>query len=99
MSFGLFVLKKASTITSHARILHHARQKKTTLEIGTPKLKLLRIDAVMDRTGLRSKSSVYLAMEKYGLPRPVKIGDRSVAWQEDLIDTWIEDRISASKEA
>lgn len=72
---------------------------KTIHEIEKGKRTLLRIDAVMARTGLRSKSSVYLAMEKYGLPRPVKLGARSVAWPSDSIDTWIEERIAAAAEA
>lgn len=56
--------------------------------------KLLRLDDVKDLTGL-SRSTIYADRN---FPRPVKIGERSVAWVEEEIKEWIAARI-ADREA
>ena len=56
--------------------------------------RLLRLSAVKHITG-RSRSSIYADRS---FPRPVKIGDRAVAWVEDEIKDWIDARI-AEREA
>ncbi len=53
--------------------------------------KLLRLSAVKEITG-RSRSSIYADP---AFPRPVKIGDRAVAWVEDEIRDWVSTRIQA----
>jgi prophage regulatory protein len=53
---------------------------------------LLALPAVLARTGL-GKTAIYAAMRECGFPRPIKIGPRRVAWLEDEVDTWIEERI------
>jgi prophage regulatory protein len=51
--------------------------------------KLVRLEAVKAITG-RSRSSIYADPE---FPRPVKIGTRAVAWVEDEVRSWVEERI------
>ena len=53
--------------------------------------RLLRLDAVREITGL-SRSTIYADL---AFPRPVKIGERAVAWLEDEIRDWIETRVAA----
>ena len=55
---------------------------------------LIRLDAVKQITG-RSRSVIYA--DKH-FPKPVKIGDRAVAWVEPEIREWVEARI-ADREA
>lgn len=53
-------------------------------------LKLLRMPAVLERTGL-SKSTLDRRMKAGQFPRPVKLaGTRLVAWRSDDIARWIE---------
>lgn len=56
-------------------------------------LSLLRLHAVMARTGL-SRSSLYLKIAERSFPRPVSLGPRAVAWPSDLIDRWVSERIA-----
>jgi predicted DNA-binding transcriptional regulator AlpA len=70
-----------------------------TKAYNTPSL--LRIDAVMARTGFKSKSSLYDAISKGTFIKPIKLSasGRSVAWPSDQVDNWIAGRIAAAKEA
>lgn len=52
--------------------------------------RLLRLDAVKTITGL-SRSTIYADPH---FPRPVKIGERAVAWVEDEIKEWVDARIA-----
>jgi prophage regulatory protein len=52
--------------------------------------RLLRLAAVKEITGL-SRSTIYADP---AFPKPVKIGDRAVAWVEDEIKHWIDARIA-----
>ena len=58
----------------------------------TSPARLLRLPAVLERTGL-GKSSVYAGMAAGTFPTPVRIGagarGRGVAWRESEIDAWI----------
>jgi len=67
-------------------------------ELKKQPISLLRVDAVIARTGFRGKSSLYAAIAKGTFPKPIKLGIRSVAWPSDVIDNWIAERIAASKE-
>lgn len=51
--------------------------------------RLLRLPAVLERTGL-GKSSVYTAMASKKFPTPVRLGTRGVAWRESEIDAWVQ---------
>ena len=55
--------------------------------------KVLRLPAVMDRTGLGS-SFIYLLIQRGEFPKPIKIGARAVAWIEPEVDVWIEERLA-----
>lgn len=55
--------------------------------------RLLRLDAVKEITGL-SRSTIYA---DHTFPRPVKIGERAVAWVEDEISEWVDARIAERK--
>ena len=54
----------------------------------TTPARLLRLPAVMERTGL-GKSSVYAGMAAGTFPTPVRLGTRGVAWKESEIDAWV----------
>ncbi len=38
-------------------------------------------------------------MEDGAFPKPIKLGERSVAWLEEDIDRWQQERIAASRPA
>lgn len=59
---------------------------------------ILRLPVVIDRTGL-SRSTVYLMMSKNEFPSSISLGDRAVGWLEDDINSWLEQRIEASRKA
>lgn len=59
--------------------------------VTTTKTKLLRRPQVEDRTGL-SCSSIYQAIKNGTFPKPISIGPRAVAWLEDEIQNWIDER-------
>ena len=58
--------------------------------------KILRIPAVIDRTGL-SSSTIYQKISDRQFPRQIKLGPRAVGWVEKEIDDWIERRINLSR--
>lgn len=60
--------------------------------------RFLRRDSVLNRTGI-GRSTLYLLMAKGQFPKSIKLtpDGRSVAWREDEIDKWIQERIDASK--
>ncbi|MBF9060754.1 AlpA family phage regulatory protein [Rhodobacterales bacterium HKCCSP123] len=55
--------------------------------------RILRRSEVEDRTGL-SRSTIYAWIRHGKFPRPVKLGERIVAWRESDIDRWLESRVS-----
>ena len=62
--------------------------------------RLLRRRQVQDITGL-SRSSLYDLISKGLFPRPISLvpGGRSVAWDADAIEIWVQSRIEASRKA
>ena len=60
--------------------------------IDKKKLAFLRRPKVEKRTGL-SRSTIYLRMKNGTFPTPVKLGERSVAWIEEEVSSWIVERI------
>ncbi|MDX2367743.1 MAG: AlpA family transcriptional regulator [Colwellia sp.] len=58
--------------------------------------KMIRLPTVIEQTGL-SRSSIYLRMKNNKFPQSISLGDRAIAWLEEDINQWIEDKISASK--
>lgn len=45
-----------------------------------------------------SKAKVYSEMKKGNFPKPIKLGDRAVAWLMDDVTKWLEQRIKQSKQ-
>ncbi len=55
-------------------------------------IKLLRIAAVVDKTGL-NKRTIYRWMKQGKFPAQFSLGNsRSVAWRENHIETWIKNQ-------
>ena len=59
---------------------------------------ILRLPAVKTRTGL-SRSTIYLRISQGTFPRPVNLGGRAVGWMEEEIQSWLAERIAASRKA
>lgn len=57
---------------------------------------ILRLPYVKARTGL-SRSTIYLRVSEGTFPKPVSLGGRSVGWIEAEIQSWLEQRIEASR--
>lgn len=54
--------------------------------------KIIRLPEVKSRTGL-SRSSIYAFMKAGTFPASIRLGRRSIGWQESVITSWIEQRI------
>jgi len=62
-------------------------------------LKLLRLRAVEEMTGL-SRSSLYRLIQLDQFPAPIQLtGARAVAWVAEEVEAWIQSRIVESKGA
>jgi prophage regulatory protein len=61
---------------------------------------LIRLSAVLDRTGL-SRSAVYDLTQRGEFPQQIKLSKdgRAVAWVEAEVSDWIQSRIAASRGA
>ncbi len=57
--------------------------------------RILRRKEVERRIGL-SRSSIYESIALGLFPKPVRIGRRAVGWPEDVINKWLDDRVSRS---
>ncbi|MBS0289803.1 MAG: AlpA family transcriptional regulator [Proteobacteria bacterium] len=58
--------------------------------------KFLRLSDVKNLTGL-SRSTIYMKIAEKTFPRPIKLGERAVAWIERDIDAWMEQQIKSSR--
>jgi prophage regulatory protein len=56
------------------------------------KERLIKLPEVMSRTAC-GKSLIYSMQAMGKFPASVRIGGRSVAWTENSVDSWIQDRI------
>jgi len=56
-------------------------------------MRFLRIDDVVKFTGL-SKPSIYRLMREGSFPRPVRLGERAVAWTINDLEQWAQNRPS-----
>jgi prophage regulatory protein len=61
-----------------------------------PNEKILRLRAVLARTGL-TRSMAYALLKVGAFPRPVNLGPRAVGWLESEIDSWIAERVRVSR--
>jgi prophage regulatory protein len=65
---------------------------------------LLRLPQVISRVGLK-KAAIYSRLDANSrfydpsFPRPIKTGQRCVAWVESEIDTWIQSKIDATRQS
>lgn len=59
--------------------------------------RFLKLNEVVDRTKI-CRARVYQLMELNEFPKSVKLGQRSVAWLESEIDSWIDERIQERDE-
>jgi prophage regulatory protein len=50
--------------------------------------RILRLNAVLDRTGL-SRSTLYRKMQRGTFPRNVQISTRCAGWRESAINDWL----------
>lgn len=60
--------------------------------------KIIRLPAVLDKTGL-SRSSLYRLIAEGKFPRQVKLSERSAGWFEHSVNQWLSERISNRTEA
>jgi len=58
---------------------------------------LLRLPAVIDRTGL-SRSSIYRHEAAGVFPKRIKLGEHASAWLAADVERWIAERVAASRE-
>jgi len=58
--------------------------------------KILRLPAVIDKTGL-SRATIYLKISKKTFPSPISLGERSVGWLESEVEAWIQHQIECSR--
>lgn len=56
-------------------------------------MKMLRLRDVIDKTGL-SRSSIYRYISLNKFPKPVHLGENTVAWVEHEIDDWLMARLN-----
>ncbi len=54
-------------------------------------ISLLRLRQVQAATGL-PRSTLYFFIAEGNFPKPVKLGERAVAWRSDDVERWIESR-------
>ena len=55
--------------------------------------RLLRIDEVMHRVGIRT-TSIYKLMREGRFPKAIPLARRTVVWPESAIDQWIADKVA-----
>lgn len=60
--------------------------------------KIQRLKSVIGTVGL-SRSTIYALMAENKFPQSISLGERSVGWTEESIQSWLDSRISASKVA
>lgn len=59
---------------------------------------ILRLPAVKVATGL-SRSTIYARIAEGRFPKPVSLGGRAVGWLEAEVQTWLDERVTESREA
>lgn len=57
---------------------------------------LIRLDDVRRMLGHVSKATVYQWQHENGLPRPIRLTQRTVAWRREAIRKWIAERERAT---
>jgi len=57
---------------------------------------ILRLNATLAKTGL-SRSVLYSEISKGNFPKQISLTERSVGFLESEIDSWIDERVKASR--
>jgi len=75
---------------------------KTNIPSSKPKTRLIRLNEVLSRTGY-GRTSIYRKMAEGTFPKclklsgplkdPSKFDSRAIAWIEEEVEKWVEDRI------
>lgn len=73
----------------------HANPHRTTT-VQTQQTKIIRLPAVMERTGL-SKPYIYQMIKRGEFPASVRIAPRYAGWIESEVETWLHQRIAAAR--
>ncbi len=60
--------------------------------------RFLRLAEIKSLTGL-SRSTIYMRIAEQRFPKPIKLGERAVAWLESDINAWMEQQIKESRKA
>ncbi|WP_281015975.1 AlpA family transcriptional regulator [Minwuia sp. IMCC3077] len=55
--------------------------------------KLIRRQEVEAMTGL-CRSTIYLLMKRDQFPKSIKVGERSVRWDQSEVNNWIDERVA-----
>ena len=58
--------------------------------------KILRLPEVKSQVGL-SRSAIYARIAEGNFPKQVNLGGRAVGWEETSIQSWINQRLAASR--
>ena len=58
-----------------------------------PTKKFIRLPTVIERTGYR-RTAIYEKIAAGTFPAPVKLGPRAIAWIEEEIKEWMDERIA-----
>lgn len=58
-------------------------------------LRILKLKEIQPIVKL-SRSSIYRLMDMNKFPKPIKIGDRSIAWRQQDIESWLQTRTGAN---
>ena len=63
-------------------------------QVSNASVKLLRLPAVMEMTGI-SRSSVYRLVQENKFPKPVPVTvPNMTVWPSDKIDQWVQDQLA-----
>ncbi len=58
--------------------------------------RFLRLSVIKNMTGL-SRSTIYMRIAEKRFPKPIKLGERAVAWLESDVNAWMEQQIKSSQ--
>ena len=59
-------------------------------------ISLKRFSDVLKQTGMK-RSTLWLWINRGTFPKPIKLGEKAIAWPSNEIDAWIAERISLSR--
>ena len=62
-----------------------------------PPDRILRINAVLERTGL-TRSTLYRKIERGAFPKQIKLSERCAGWRESAVNAWLRNPMFYSEE-